>query len=203
MTVCRLITAVAVAAVTGAATTSCSHASARTSADSDTLYIAVAATRTSPAYFRGVELALQKLNAERPRAARPFGMRVPLLTQTSQVAIAARFRDDPAVIGVVGHTGSAQTLETAPVYGDVANDGKHAVVAVTPTATNPQVTRVAVDLPHLSNGRRRCPRARTVRRRFAPPRPGRDRLSQRSIRARLYANDRARAGLRPRRSRRA
>lgn len=143
MTVCRLITALAVAAVTGAASTSCSRASARTSADSDTLYIAVAAARTNPAYFRGVELALQKLNAERPRAARPFGMRVPLLAQTSQVAIAARFRDDPSVIGVVGHTGSAQTLETAPVYGDVANEGKHAVVAVTPTATNPQVTRAS------------------------------------------------------------
>ena len=143
MTVCRLITALAVAAVTGAASTSCSRASARTSADSDTLYIAVAAARTNPAYFRGVELALQKLNAERPRAVRPFGMRVPLLAQTSQVAIAARFRDDPAVIGVVGHTGSAQTLETAPVYGDVANEGKHAVVAVTPTATNPQVTRAS------------------------------------------------------------
>src|SRR5690242_1345036 len=131
MTVCRLITALAVAAVTSAATTTCSRAS--TSAHSDTLYIAVAATRTSPSYFHGVELALQKLNAERPRAARPFGMRVPLQVQTSQVAIAARFRDDPAVIGVVGHTGSAQTLETAPVYGDVANNGKHAVVAVTPT----------------------------------------------------------------------
>ena len=143
MTVCRLVTAIGVAAVTGAASTSCSRASARTSADTDSLYIGVAATRTSPAYFRGVELALQRLNAERPRGARPFGMRVPLLTQTSQVAIAARFRDDPAVIGVVGHTGSAQTLETAPVYGDVANDGKHAVVAVTPTATNPQVTRVS------------------------------------------------------------
>ena len=141
MTVCRLITALAVAAVTGAASASCSRVSARTTADSDTLYIAVAAARTNPAYFRGVELALQKLNAERPRAARPFGMRVPLQTQTSQVAIAARFRDDPTVIGVVGHTGSAQTLETAPVYSDLTNDGKHAVVAVTPTATNPQVTR--------------------------------------------------------------
>ena len=143
MTVCRLITALAVAAVTGAASTSCSRASARTSANSDTLYIAVAAARTNPAYFRGVQLALDKLNAERPSASRPFGMRVPLLTQTSQVAIAARFRDDPAVVGVVGHTGSAQTLETAPVYGDVANNGKHAVVAVTPTATNPQVTRAS------------------------------------------------------------
>ena len=143
MTVCRLITALAVAAVTGAATTSCSRASARTSADSDTLYIAVAAAHTSPAYFHGVQLALDKLNAERPRAARPFGMRVPLLVQTSQVAIAARFRDDPSVVGVVGHTGSAQTLETAPVYGDVTNNGKHAVVAVTPTATNPQVTRAS------------------------------------------------------------
>jgi branched-chain amino acid transport system substrate-binding protein len=64
------------------------------------------------------------------------------MLQTTQVAVAARFRDDPAVIGVVGHTGSAQTVEVAPIYADAANGGKHAVIAVTPTATNPQVTRI-------------------------------------------------------------
>jgi branched-chain amino acid transport system substrate-binding protein len=33
-------------------------------------------------------------------------------------------------------------MEVAPIYADAANEGKHAVIAVTPTATNPQVTRV-------------------------------------------------------------
>lgn len=141
MNVGQLAAAIGVVAIAGAATASCSRASASTTASTDTLYIGVAATRTSPSYFRGVELALERLNAERPRGSRPFGLRLPPQVQTTQVAVAARFRDDPAVIGVVGHTGSAQTLETAPVYGDVANNERHALVAVTPTATNPQVTR--------------------------------------------------------------
>jgi branched-chain amino acid transport system substrate-binding protein len=33
-------------------------------------------------------------------------------------------------------------MEAAPIYADVVNGGRNAVVAVTPTATNPQVTRV-------------------------------------------------------------
>jgi len=140
MTTGQLFAATGILIAAGAATASCSRASARTNAGSDTLYIGVAAARTSPTYFHGVELAIDRLNAERPRGTRPFGMRMPLPSQTSQVAIAARFRDDPSVIGVVGHTGSAQTLETAPVYGDIANGGRRALVAVTPTATNPVVT---------------------------------------------------------------
>jgi branched-chain amino acid transport system substrate-binding protein len=59
------------------------------------------------------------------------------------VEVAARFRDDPAVVGVVGHTGSAQTMDAAPVYADAAHGGRNGVVAITPTATNPQVTRVS------------------------------------------------------------
>lgn len=140
MTTGRLVAAFTFVIGAAASTTSCSRASARMNAGADTLYIGVAAARTSPTYFHGVELAIDRLNAERPRGTRPFGMRMPLATQTSQVAIAARFRDDPSVIGVVGHTGSAQAVETAPVYGDVANDGRRALVAVTPTATNPVVT---------------------------------------------------------------
>jgi len=137
------LAAIGIVLVSGALTASCSRANARTHVGSDTLYIGVAAARSSPTYFHGVELAIERLNAERPRGTRPFGMRMPPTVQTSQVAIAARFRDDPSVIGVVGHTGSAQTLETAPVYGDVANGGRNALVAVTPTATNPVVTHAS------------------------------------------------------------
>ena len=136
----QLVAAIGIVIVSGAITASCGRSLASTNVGSDTLYIGVAAARSSPTYFHGAELAIERLNAERPRGTRPFGMRMPPTVQTSQVAIAARFRDDPSVIGVVGHTGSAQTLETAPVYGDVANRGKHALVAVTPTATNPVVT---------------------------------------------------------------
>jgi branched-chain amino acid transport system substrate-binding protein len=143
MTVGKLTAALALAAVVGGANTSCSHANAGTTTATDTLYIGVAATRSSPAYFHGVQMAIERLNAERQQGSRPFGLRMPPVVQTSQVAIAARFRDDPSVVGVVGHTGSAQTLEAAPIYGDAANEEKHALVAVTPTATNPQVTRVS------------------------------------------------------------
>jgi branched-chain amino acid transport system substrate-binding protein len=107
----------------------------------DSLYIGVAAVRGSLEFFRGVQLALDRLNGERPRNARPLALRMPPDSEPSQVAVAAAFRDDPAVIGVVGHTGSGQTLEAAPIYGDVEHGGRRALVAVTPTATNPAVTR--------------------------------------------------------------
>jgi branched-chain amino acid transport system substrate-binding protein len=107
----------------------------------DSLYIGVAAVRSNVEYFRGVQLALDRLNADRPAGARPLALRMPPDSQPSQIAVAAAFRDDPAVIGVVGHTGSAQTLEAAPIYADVEDAGRRAVVAVTPTATNPAVTR--------------------------------------------------------------
>ncbi len=97
--------------------------------------------RSSVEFFRGVQIALDRLNAERPATARPLALRLPADSQPSQIAVAAAFRDDPGVIGVVGHTGSAQTLEAAPIYGDVEESGRRAVVAVTPTATNPAVTR--------------------------------------------------------------
>src|SRR5215211_1139716 len=53
----------------------------------------------------------------------------------------AYFRDDPRVVAVVGHTGSAQTMEAAPVYADLEEGGRRALAAVSPTATNPAVTR--------------------------------------------------------------
>lgn len=123
----------------------CSDAGTSAGARVDTLYIAVAAARgpTTEAYFNGVAMAVEELNAERRPNDRPFGMLMPPEDQPSQVAVAAAFRDDPAVIGVVGHTGSAQTLEAAPIYADVEHGGRRAVVAISPTATNPLVTRIS------------------------------------------------------------
>jgi branched-chain amino acid transport system substrate-binding protein len=109
---------------------------------SDSLYIGVAAVRSNVEYFRGAQLAVDRLNADRPSGARPIALRMPPDSQPSQVAVATAFREDPSVVGVVGHTGSAQTLEAAPIYSDVEHGGRRAVVAVTPTATNPAVTRL-------------------------------------------------------------
>lgn len=112
-------------------------------AATDSVYIGVAAAHvpTSEAYFRGVELAVARLNADRPRGARPFAVALPPDSQPTQVAVAAAFRDDPRVVAVVGHTGSAQTMEAAPVYADLEEGGRRALAAVSPTATNPAVTR--------------------------------------------------------------
>lgn len=110
----------------------------------DSAYIGVAITgnmmRVTDTYINGIVLAVAHLNAMRPKGARPLAVRRPP-EQVGDVAVAAALRDDPSVIGVVGHTGSAQTLDAAPIYADLEHDGAHAVVAVTPTATNPQVTR--------------------------------------------------------------
>lgn len=142
MTRARPVIALAIVSALGALNASCGrNRDARRAGARDTLYVGVAAARANLAYFRGVQLALDKLNAERPSGTPAFAIRLPALVQTSQVAVAATFRDDPSVIGVVGHTGSAQTMDAAPIYGDLANGGKHAIVAITPTATNPAVTR--------------------------------------------------------------
>jgi branched-chain amino acid transport system substrate-binding protein len=124
---------------------SCGGSAAGPSAGGDSLYIGVAAAMTEAArpYFEGVELAVSDLNARRGPGKPPFGVRRPPAEQPTQVSVAIALRDDRSVIGVVGHTGSAQTLEAAPVYGDVAGRGARGVVAVTPTATNPLVTRAS------------------------------------------------------------
>src|SRR5689334_4665649 len=121
----------------------CSRDVSAREAPSDTLYIGVAAGRANATYFNGVGLAIDRLNAERPKNAPWLALRLPPEDQSSQVKVAQYFRDDPRVIGVVGHTGSAQTMDAAPVYGDMDHGGRNAVVAVTPTATNPAVTTLS------------------------------------------------------------
>lgn len=108
----------------------------------DTLYIAVAAgqSATGQPYIDGATQALLELNRRRPPGRPPIGLRLPPPHEASQVAVATSFRDDPRVVGVIGHTGSAQTLDAAPIYGDIEHGGRRALVAITPTATNPTVT---------------------------------------------------------------
>lgn len=112
----------------------------------DTAYVGVAVGLDSPdryvTVFKGVELALDQLNAHRPAGAPVLAMRRAPEHATSAVEVAAAFRDDPSVVGVVGHTESAATISAAPIYGDRAHDGAHALVAVAPTAAATLVTRL-------------------------------------------------------------
>jgi branched-chain amino acid transport system substrate-binding protein len=130
-----------------AASTNCSRASAASGTAGDTLFVGVAVGLQSPEryvnVFNGVQLALDELNASRPSGARPLGMRRPPSNATAHVQVAAALRDDPSVIGVVGHTESDPTISAAAVYDDHEHDGKHAIVAVSPTAGAGAVTQAS------------------------------------------------------------
>jgi branched-chain amino acid transport system substrate-binding protein len=86
---------------------------------------------------QGTELAIARLNDERPRDSRPFVLRLPPTSMTSAVQIALALRDDPTVVGVVGHTDSNGSLEAAPIYEDAEHQGAGALIAVSPTSTSP------------------------------------------------------------------
>ncbi len=90
--------------------------------------------------YRGVELAIAQLNTERKPGARRFVMRKTPDDMTSAVQVATLMRDDPSVVGVVGHPESGTTLDAAPIYRDAEHDGRNAVVAVSPTATSAAVS---------------------------------------------------------------
>lgn len=103
--------------------------------------IGVGATPGKPGYegvTRGVQLAIDRLNADAAGSAR-FTMVAPT-TSTSVVQIAQQLTDDPSVIGVVGHPESGTTLEAIPVYEDKAHANANAVVAISPTASSPRLT---------------------------------------------------------------
>ena len=85
---------------------------------------------------QGVELAVARLNEERPKGAPRFVLRVVPQTTDLATQIAATLRDDPDVVGVVGHTDSRSTIEAAPIYEDAEHGGADAVVAISPTSTS-------------------------------------------------------------------
>jgi branched-chain amino acid transport system substrate-binding protein len=61
-------------------------------------------------------------------------------TVRDPVKIADRFRDDPTVVGVVGHPESGTTLAAIDEYADTKNGGRNAVVAISPTGTSPTLS---------------------------------------------------------------
>lgn len=129
-------------------TTSCGRAGASLPGlQSDTAFVGVAVGLTSPEryvnVFTGVQLALDELNARHVKGAPVLALRRAPATARTPVAVAAAFRDDPRVIGVVGHTESGPTIAAASVYDDRANEGRRALVAISPTASAAAVTRVS------------------------------------------------------------
>lgn len=86
--------------------------------------------------YRGIELAVEHLNAERGGTGRPFVMRRTPQDITGSIQIASILRDDPRVVGVVGHQGSSPTLDAKAIYEDRERNGERALVAVSPAATS-------------------------------------------------------------------
>jgi branched-chain amino acid transport system substrate-binding protein len=87
---------------------------------------------------QGVMLAVEHLNARNSRYR--FAARTSSPGVTSAIQTATELRDDPGVVGVVGHSESGASLNAIPVYEDVEHSGEHAVVAVSPTATSPRLS---------------------------------------------------------------
>lgn len=113
----------------------------------DTAFVGVAVGLTSPERYRnvfvGVQLALDELNARHAPGAPILALRRAPDSASSPVAVAAAFRDDPRVVGVVGHTESGPTIAAASIYDDRANGGRRALVAISPTASASAVTSVS------------------------------------------------------------
>lgn len=108
------------------------------------LAIGVGAIPGSPNYeqvVHGVELAVERLNAQNPGLR--FRVRLPDSTANSAVRVAQQLRDDPAVLAVVGHPESGNTLEAIPVYADAEHAGANAVVAVSPTSSSPRLSGIS------------------------------------------------------------
>ncbi len=89
--------------------------------------------------YNGVELAVEQLNAQ--RGSRPTIVMVRGDSGVSDpIRIADTLRNNPTVIGVVGHPESGTTLDAIGQYADVLNGGRNAVVAVSPTGTSPALS---------------------------------------------------------------
>jgi branched-chain amino acid transport system substrate-binding protein len=112
-------------------------------APAGSMAIGVGAIPGNPGYesiVRGLEMAVQRLNET---GSAKFRLRPPDRGSTSAVQVAQQLRDDPAVIGVVGHPESGNSIETVPVYADAEHEGRNAVVAISPTASSPRLSGIS------------------------------------------------------------
>ena len=92
--------------------------------------------------YNGVQLAVHELNKQ--HGGRLGSARIVMVKGaadvTDPVRIADSFREDPRVVGVVGHPESGTTLAAIDEYADTKNGGRNGVVAVTPTGTSPALS---------------------------------------------------------------
>ena len=109
-----------------------------------TIRIGIAADLKRPnmqTVFRGVELAVEQLNAE--GSGRRFEIAKPPATATGAVEIAAALRDDNGVVAVVGPADSRSSREAAPIFADEERSGRRALAAVSPTSTSMSLTGIS------------------------------------------------------------
>ncbi len=109
--------------------------------DGGPIRIGIAADLKRPnmqSVFRGVELAVEQLNAE--GSGRIFEIGRPPAEATGAVEIAAALRDDPRVVAVVGPADSRSSREAAPIFSDDDGGGQRAFAAVSPTSTSIALT---------------------------------------------------------------
>ncbi len=92
--------------------------------------------------YNGVQLAVNELNKQ--YGGQLGAVRLVMVKGakdvTDPVRIADAFRDDPRVVGVVGHPESGTTLAAIDEYADAENDGKNGVVTISPTGTSPALS---------------------------------------------------------------
>ncbi|HEX6051354.1 MAG TPA: ABC transporter substrate-binding protein [Gemmatimonadaceae bacterium] len=112
--------------------------------DGGPIRIGIAADLKRPnmqSVFRGVELAVEQLNAE--ASGRTFEIGKPPSEATGAVEIAAALRDDPRVVAVVGPADSRSSREAAPIFSDDDGGGQRALAAVSPTSTSIALTGIS------------------------------------------------------------
>src|SRR5580692_1465884 len=106
------------------------------------VHVGVGAPLTTASATFGVEMrnAVELAVAERNAAGGILGARVVVVAADDQAdnqkgaAIAKKFCDDAAVLGVVGHVNSGVTIAAAPVYGACG------LAMITPMSSSPGVT---------------------------------------------------------------
>lgn len=89
--------------------------------------------------YNGVQLAVEQLNSG-GSGGLPVRMIKGAPDVSDPIRIADTFRDDPNVVGVVGHPESGTTLDAIGEYADTKNGGVNAVVAISPTGTSPALS---------------------------------------------------------------
>lgn len=113
---------------------------------SNEVAIGVGALPGRPGYqnvVRGVELAVASLSRSATGSQLRFRIALPNDSASSAVAVAAAHRADPSVVAVVGHPESGNTQLAIPVYADIGNGGRDAVLLISPTASSPALSGIS------------------------------------------------------------